>query len=113
MFKGKKKGFTLMEMMIVITILIILIALLVPKFLGYSDKAKDAVAETNAKAVVTAIGLYQAEEGTEKKSFKTGDLDNYLTDAQKSVKYNISVSDKGIISGTITTDKKVITLGED
>ena len=69
MFKGKKKGFTLMEMMIVITILIILIALLVPKFLGYSDKAKDAVAETNAKAVVTAIGLYQAEEGTEKKSF--------------------------------------------
>lgn len=109
---NRKKGFTLVEMIIVIAILIILVALIAPKFLGYSDKAKEAVAETNAKAVVTAIGLYQAEEGTDKKTFKTGDLDKYLSVDNAKVTYQVSVSDKGILSGTVTTDEIIITLGK-
>lgn len=109
--KSQKKGFTLVEMIIVIAILIILVALIAPKFLGYSDKARHAVAETNAKAIVTAIGLYQAEEGKTKTTFSTGDLDKYLSSDNQKVTYQVSVSDKGILSGTVTTDEIIITLG--
>lgn len=108
----KKSGFTLVEMIIVIAILIILVALIAPKFLGYSDKARQAVAQTNAKAVVSAIGLYQAEEGNKKTTFNTGDLDKYLSIEGDKVSYKVSVTDKGILSGSVTTDEITITLGE-
>ena len=108
----RKKGFTLVEMIIVIAILIILVALIAPKFLGYSDKAKEAVAENNAKAVVTAIGLYQAEKDSTKNSFYTGDLDEYLSDTKDTVTYDVTVSDKGILKGKVTTNAVEIKLGE-
>ena len=37
-----KKGFTLIEMLIVVAIMVILVAITVPNFSGATDKAKDA-----------------------------------------------------------------------
>lgn len=52
MFKklSKKKGFTLMEMMIVVAIIAILIAIIVPTFKGALDRANAAADEANLRA---------------------------------------------------------------
>ncbi len=51
---GKDKGFTLVELIVVLVILAVLAALLVPALLGYIDKAKEKQTLLNAKACVDA-----------------------------------------------------------
>jgi prepilin-type N-terminal cleavage/methylation domain-containing protein len=50
----KDKGFTLVELIVVIVILAILAAILVPALLGYIDKAKKQQIVLNAKSCLTA-----------------------------------------------------------
>ena len=52
MFKklSKKKGFTLMEMMIVVSIIAILMANIIPTFTNAMNKAKAATDEANLRA---------------------------------------------------------------
>jgi prepilin-type N-terminal cleavage/methylation domain-containing protein len=50
----KNKGFTLVELIVVIVILAILAAILVPALLGYIDKAKNQQVVLNAKSCLTA-----------------------------------------------------------
>lgn len=58
MFKSKResnqKGFTLVELIVVLVILAILAAILVPALLGYIDRARGSQLEINAKSVLTA-----------------------------------------------------------
>lgn len=49
-----KKGFTLIELIVVIAILGILALFLVPQFMGYADDAKRQVAEANVRTVWSA-----------------------------------------------------------
>lgn len=49
------KGFTLVELIVVLVILAILAAILVPALLGYIDRAKESQYELEAKAVLTAM----------------------------------------------------------
>lgn len=57
-----KKGFTLMELIIVIAILAILAALLVPSMIGYMDRAKRTVSIDECRQVVQAAQTVYAEE---------------------------------------------------
>ena len=63
-----KKGFTLMEMLIVVAIMVILMAVSVPMFTSQLNKAKVTTDQANVKAGKSAVlALYMAG-GTVKKS---------------------------------------------
>jgi type IV pilus assembly protein PilA len=68
-----KKGFTLIELMIVVAIIGILAAIAIPNFLKFQAKSKQSEAKTNLKAIFTAQTSYFGEENT----FGTLDTINY------------------------------------
>ena len=60
--KKKKKGFTLIEVIVVIAILAILGAILVPNVLGYRARAEKSNIQTSAKTIVSSIETYNADK---------------------------------------------------
>lgn len=63
--KRSQKGFTLIELIIVIAILGVLALLIVPNVKGRVDAARRGVDDANAKAIENAINQYIAESGDE------------------------------------------------
>jgi type II secretion system protein G len=56
-----ERGFTLIEMMIVVAIIAILVAILVPNFIRARAQAQTAACEANLKEIATALELYQTD----------------------------------------------------
>ena len=80
--KVDNKGFTLVELIVVLVILAILAAILVPALLGYIDRAKGSQLLLNGKSVLTAAQAeYSNAYGTCPSDKKTDDMIN--TDAIK------------------------------
>jgi len=60
LFRKKKRGFTLIELIVVIAILAILAAIAIPSFIGITAQADAKVELANAKNISTAFNAYQA-----------------------------------------------------
>jgi general secretion pathway protein G len=58
------RGFTLIEIMIVVVILALLAALVAPKIIGRSDDAKIADAKVQIRNLETALKLYKLDNGS-------------------------------------------------
>jgi len=63
MLKGKK-GFTLIEMMIVIAIIALLATIAIPNYINFQKRAKTAEAKSNLGAIRTCEEAYRAEHDT-------------------------------------------------
>ena len=63
--KNNKKGFTLIELIVVVAILVALMLMLVPKLTGFTEDAKRTANEANARAIYTAIKASETAETTE------------------------------------------------
>jgi type IV pilus assembly protein PilA len=64
MKRKNTKGFTLIELMIVVAIIGILAAIAIPNFLKFQAKSKQSEAKTNLKAIYTAETGYYGENNT-------------------------------------------------
>ena len=64
MLRKNQKGFTLIELMIVVAIIGILAAIAIPNFRNYQMKAKSAEARTNLAAIRTSQEAYRADSDT-------------------------------------------------
>ena len=80
-FLRSKKGFTLVEILIVIVIIGILIAIAVPKFISITTQAENAVLKYNSTYIVKIFALnINKYEGADRYSNNTNDetLNNFL-----------------------------------
>lgn len=60
---AKQKGFTIVELLVVIVVVAILAAISVVAYTGIQDRAKYTEALSNLKSIDKAIGLYHAQNG--------------------------------------------------
>jgi general secretion pathway protein G len=63
MMKRNDKGFTLIELMVVIVILGILAAIIAPRIVGRTDEAKVTEAKVQIRNFETALKLYKLDNG--------------------------------------------------
>ena len=71
----KNNGFTLIELMVVITIILIMLGFLIPKLYGYQQKAKQTKAINTAKQIQTAAMASYSDCNQE---FDTTDVKNTI-----------------------------------
>ncbi len=57
------RGFTLIEVLVVITILTILAALIVPRIMDRPDQARVVAARNDVRAIEAALNLYRLDNG--------------------------------------------------
>ena len=67
------KGFSLVELIVTIAIIVILVAVLVPNVVVYIEQATRAQAETTAKQLYNAASVYVSEELTKGHDFDPND----------------------------------------
>jgi type IV pilus assembly protein PilA len=70
-----ERGFTLIELMVVVLIIAILIAIAIPTFLGARDRAQDRSAQSNARNALTAAKTVYSDN----QSYLVPDLAGLLT----------------------------------
>ena len=80
MIKSKSKGFSLIELMIVVAIIAILAAIAIPNFMKFSMKAKTSEATTNLAAIRTSQESYRSENDVYLPCGPCGDGDDATPD---------------------------------
>lgn len=105
--KENKKGFTLVELIVVLVILAILAALLIPALTGYIDKAKDkSITAETRQAVMAAQTLVDEKYASDQKTEITVDsVDNSsvkIDDIKKLAEVNGEISEVQVKDGKVT-----------
>src|SRR3954466_15993122 len=61
---AREEGFTLIELLVVIGIIGILLAIAVPSYLGFRDRANDSAAKANIRSAVPSAEAWYADNGS-------------------------------------------------
>lgn len=84
--KKNNKGFSLVELIVVIAIMAVLVGVLAPQFMKYVEKSREATDIQNAEQVASALKVY------------------YADDESLSSNVSINITTTGITSGGAITD---------
>lgn len=90
--RSDEKGFTLIELMVVVLIIAILVAIAIPTFIGMRNRGYDAQAKSNLRNGVTAAQTYF----TDNEAY-TGMNAAALT----AVEANITFADAGVVANEV------------
>jgi len=80
--RNRKKGFTLVELIVVIIIIAILIAALTPAVLGVVDRAKQSSDEVEARSVMMAASVWALSYKTPPTSISPSDVVDIIAEIQ-------------------------------
>ena len=108
MKKNNNKGFTLVELIVVLVILAILAAILVPALLGYIDKAREGQYAEEAHSILTAAQGYCTEQYAKNPTATISSID---TDYVNTIVAPTDVSTISVKMGT-GTDRETHTIKE-
>ena len=101
--KMNNKGFSLVELIIVIAIMAVLIGVLAPQFIKYVEKSRESTDITNLDTCVSAVNAYYADKG-----IPTGGVLISINTTSNMFMTNVSgnaLSDAGMASCVRKSDK--------
>src|ERR1019366_3820420 len=61
---ARERGITLIEMLVVVTIIALFAALVAPRMIGKADAARHTAARAQVNSFMTALGAYKLDNGT-------------------------------------------------
>lgn len=97
--QANEKGFTLIELMIVIAIIGILAAIAIPNFISYRNKAFCSAAESDAQAIGSALADYFAIPGNQGYSHAAAATNNLSFPGSASLK--LSGTNTAVVTQTL------------